>query len=161
MYSSAMQYSTLYCNTFLCITVTTKPQHYTLLHMILANYNCRLYRTSPHWATPEKFVFKSVMNFEKFVHKIFLNSYLCSHVCSQCHQSSSSAFSEWLPKQWCRVQAPRFESRSRLHSGLDSGGVESRISLDSGISLTLLLWQKSSWFEDLPFFCHQTRQSGP
>ena len=41
------------------------------------------------------------MNFEKFLHQIFLNSYLCSHVCSQCHQSSSAAFSEWPPKQWC------------------------------------------------------------
>ena len=40
------------------------------------------------------------MNFEKFVHQIFLISYLCSHVCSQCHPSSSAAFSEWLPKQW-------------------------------------------------------------
>ena len=43
------------------------------------------------------------MNFEKFFHQICLNSYLCSHVCSQCHQSSSAAFSEWLPKQWCIV----------------------------------------------------------
>ena len=34
------------------------------------------------------------------VHQIFLNSYLCSHVCSRCHQSSSAVFSEWLPKQW-------------------------------------------------------------
>ena len=41
------------------------------------------------------------MNFEKFVHQIVLNSYLCSNVSSQCHQSSSAAFSEWLPKQWC------------------------------------------------------------
>ena len=24
-----------------------------------------------------------------------------SHVCSQCYQSSSAPFSEWLPKQWC------------------------------------------------------------
>ena len=40
------------------------------------------------------------MNFEKFFHQIFINYYLCSHVCSQCHQSSSAAFSEWLPKQW-------------------------------------------------------------
>ena len=40
------------------------------------------------------------MNFEKFVHQIFLNSYLCSNVSSQSHQSSSAAFSEWLPKQW-------------------------------------------------------------
>ena len=42
-------------------------------------------------------------NFNKlleFFHQIFLNSYLCSHVCSQCHQSSSAAISEWLPKQW-------------------------------------------------------------
>ena len=41
------------------------------------------------------------MYFEKFVHLIFLNSCLCSRVCSQCQQSSSAAFSEWLPKQWC------------------------------------------------------------
>ena len=44
-----------------------------------------------------------IMNFEKCVHQIFLNSYLCSHVCSQCHQSSSAAFSEWLSKQWWSI----------------------------------------------------------
>ena len=41
------------------------------------------------------------MYFDQFVHQIFLNSYLCRHVLSQCHQSSSAAFSEWLPKQGC------------------------------------------------------------
>ena len=46
-----------------------------------------------HNFSPEKFVFKLVMKFEKFVHKIFLISYFCSHVCSQCHQFSSAAFS--------------------------------------------------------------------
>jgi hypothetical protein len=35
-----------------------------------------------HSFSPEKLVFKLVMNFEKFVHQIFLNSYLCSHVTS-------------------------------------------------------------------------------
>ena len=43
------------------------------------------------------------MNFRNFFHQIFLNFYLCSHVCSQCHQSSSAAISEWLPKQWCEA----------------------------------------------------------
>ena len=44
-----------------------------------------------HNFSPEEFVFKLVKKFKKFVHNIFLNSYLCSHVCSQCHQSSSDA----------------------------------------------------------------------
>ena len=43
------------------------------------------------------------MNFLEFFHQMFLNSYLCSHVCRQCHQSSSAAISEWLPKQWCSI----------------------------------------------------------
>ena len=51
-----------------------------------------------HNFSPEQFVFKLVMNFEKFVHKIFLNSYICSHVFSQCHQSSSAAFRGCLSK---------------------------------------------------------------
>ena len=46
------------------------------------------------------------MNFEKFVHQIFPNSYLCSNISSQCHQSSSAAFSKWLPKQWCPLPLP-------------------------------------------------------
>ena len=43
------------------------------------------------------------MNVLEFFRQIFLNFYLCSHVCSQCHQSSSAAISEWLPKQWCHT----------------------------------------------------------
>ena len=53
-----------------------------------------------HNFSPKKFFFKLVMNFENGFHQIFINSYLCSHACSQCHQCSSAAFSEWLPKQW-------------------------------------------------------------
>ena len=75
-----------------------------------------------HNFSPEKFVFKFVMNFGKFVHKICLSSYLCSHVSSQCHQSSSVAFSEWLPKQWCAwsTQITAKES-ARIESVLKTG----------------------------------------
>ena len=51
--------------------------------------------------------------FRTFFHKIFLNSYLCSHVCMQCHQSSSAAFSEWLQKQWW-IGTGRHDNRSSI-----------------------------------------------
>ena len=59
------------------------------------------------------------------------------------------------------VQAPRFEPRPGWSLGLDSNlrGLDSRIRLDSRISLTLLWWQKSSWSGNLTCFCYQTGQS--
>ena len=38
--------------------------------------------------------------------------------------------------------------------GLNSGGLDLRIRLDSRLSWTLLLWQKSSWSGNLTCFCY-------
>ena len=76
-----------------------------LFTRVSAGHLCQIKKCKFFWHnfSPKNLVFKLVINFDKFVHPIFLNCYPCSHVCSQCHQSISAAFSEWLPKQWCML----------------------------------------------------------
>ena len=68
---------------------------------------------------------------ELFFHQIFLKSYFCSHVCSQCHQASSAAFSEWLPKQW-------WQSSSVLYNAVQCSAVQ--ISAVQWIAVVSLLY---------------------
>ena len=51
---------------------------------------------------------------------VSIKYYLCSHECSQCHQSNSAAISEWLLKQWWSVSLS-VQYQMQSHNWIDFG----------------------------------------